>query len=375
MARDRTSRRPRGPATRAEPKRDFLSIRPLPVRRARPETPQAWSVLQPSPPSPRRSAATSRHVFAASPLLDSARERRAGLVVLPECALGGYLREPHPGAPGLDLPPALRRDGPELARLARMAGDLVVCAGYTERGDTGVHSSAVCVSGDGILGHQRKVHLPPAERFAYVAGDGFEAFDTPAGRLGMLLCYDKLFPEAARVLACDGAEVICSLAAWPVDRHAPARRVSEDRQTRHFDAVDVARAIESQVVWASANQTGRWGRLRFLGGAKVVSPDGELLARTGARAGVALAQVDVAGERARVRTAIDHLADRRPDAYGGPGSGSEHAFRNGSQTESSPKHERQVCAASSPSTERVTRPSSSRCSSGSRTADRTTAGR
>ena len=124
-----------------------------------------------------------------------------------------------------------------------------------------------------MLGHQRKVHLPPAERFAYTAGDGFAAFDTPAGRLGMLLCYDKLFPEAARALALDGAEILCSLSAWPVDRQRPARRIRDDRQTRHFDLCDRARAVENQVFVVSANQTGRWGPLRFLGSAKVVDPE------------------------------------------------------------------------------------------------------
>src|SRR5918992_540955 len=217
-------------------------------------------------------------------LLAEARMRGADLVVLPESALGGYIREPGPDECAPDLPPGLDPDGPEIARLVAMAGDLVVCAGYTETDAAGhLYSSAVCVSGDGVLGRQRKVHLPPAERFAYTPGDGFAAFDTPVGRLGMLLCYDKLFPEAARALALDGAEVVACLAAWPVDRMRPARRVRDDRQTRHFDVVDQARAIESQVFFVSSNQTGRWGQLRFLGGAKIVDPDGAVLARAGAR--------------------------------------------------------------------------------------------
>jgi predicted amidohydrolase len=160
------------------------------------------------------------------------------------------------------------------------------------------------------------VHLPPAERFAYTAGDGFAAFDTPVGRLGMLLCYDKLFPEAARALALDGAEVLCSLSAWPADRLRPARRIRDDVQTRHFDLCDQARAVENQVFVVSANQTGRWGPLRFLGAAKVVDPDGAVLARTGAREGLAVAEVDPRAV-AEARVGIDHLADRRPDAYGG----------------------------------------------------------
>ncbi len=250
--------------------------------------------------------------------VSAARERGARLVVFPECALGGYLREPLPGEePGLDRPPALEPDGPELARLARIAGDVVVCAGYTEAGDDRPFNAAVCVSGDGVLGHHRKVHLPPGERFAYAPGDGFAAFDTPVGRLGMLVCYDKLFPEAARALALDGAQTIAALSAWPVDRLAPARRIADDKQTHHFDLCDRARAIENQVVVVSANLTGKQGPLRFLGHAKVVDPDGTVLAGTGARAGLAVATVDPAAAIAASRQVIDHLGDRRPAAYAG----------------------------------------------------------
>jgi predicted amidohydrolase len=216
-----------------------------------------------------------------------------------------------------DLPAGLDPDGPEIARLVALAGDTVVCAGYTEAGAGALYSSAVCVSGDGVLGHQRKVHLPPAERFAYTPGERFAAFETPAGRLGMLLCYDKLFPEATRALALDGAEIVCCPSAWPVDRHRPARRVREDRQTRHFDVLDQARAVENQVFFVSSNQTGPWGPLRFLGGAKVVDPDGVVLARTGARGDLAVATADL-GAVADSRLVIDHLADRRPDAYALP---------------------------------------------------------
>jgi len=250
-------------------------------------------------------------------LVEAAHRRGARLLVLPECALGGYLREPDVGEdPGLDLPPALDPDGAEIARLARIAGDMVLCAGYTERGALGLYSSAVCVNGDGVLGHQRKVHLPPAERFAYTPGDGFAAFDTPVGRVGMLVCYDKLFPEAARALALDGAEIVCTLAAWPADRADPARRLRDDRQSRHFDLCDQMRAVENQVVWVAANQAGRWGPLRFLGAAKVVDPDGVTLARTGGREGMAIAEVDVARAIGSMRAHLDHLADRRPEAYG-----------------------------------------------------------
>ena len=245
--------------------------------------------------------------------LATAREAGAGLVVFPETALGGYVRE---GGAAPDLPPALDLDGPEVGAIVREAGDLVVCFGLTvvERGER--RNVALCVSGDGILGRHDKVHLPPAERFAYTPGDRFAAFDTPVGRLGMLVCYDKLFPEAARALALDGAETIASLAAWPLDRRRPAADAGQDRQRRHFDVVDVARAVENQVTWVSANLTGSWGPVTFLGSAKVVDPDG--VVRAHADDGLAIATVDPAAERAEVLLDVDHLADRRPEAYGPP---------------------------------------------------------
>ena len=238
--------------------------------------------------------------------LVSARERGVRLLVLPESALGGYLREPGPEESAPDVPAGLDPYGPEIARLIELAGDVVVCAGYTEAADGGLYASAVCVSGDGVLGHQRKVHLPPAERFAYTAGDGFAAFDTPVGRLGMLLCYDKLFPEAARALALDGADALCSLSAWPVDRMNPAEHIRDDVQTRHFDLCDQTRAVENQVFVVSANQTGPWGPLRFLGSAKVVGPSGAVLATSGA------------GRRARGRLRRSRRGPRDPPQHRPP---------------------------------------------------------
>jgi N-carbamoylputrescine amidase len=236
-------------------------------------------------------------------VVEQARARGAELVVLPECAIGGYLT----GGDGIWL------DGPEIERLAAIAGPTVVCAGFTERGG---YSSAVCVTSGGVLGHHRKVHLPPSERDAFRPGDRFAAFDTPLGRVGMLICYDKVFPEAARALALDGADIVASLSAWPVCRFAPAARVSDDRQTRQFNLLDQARAVENQVVWVSSNLAGRSGSLRFMGQAKVVSPEGAVLARTGGRAGVAVARVDVRGEVAGARGFFSHLSDMAPGAYG-----------------------------------------------------------
>ena len=250
-------------------------------------------------------------------IVAGARERGASLVVLPEASLGGYLYEPYfEGAPvPCAPPPELDRNGPEIARIARAAGNVVVCLGYTERSEGKPFSSAVCVNGDGVLGHHRKVHLPPAERAAYDAGSGFAAFDTPIGRIGMLVCYDKTFPESARQLALDGAGLIASLSAWAICRVDPAMWMRRDAQVRHFNLLDRTRALENQVVWVSSNQVGRFGRLRFPGQSKVVDPSGRVLAKTGARAGSAFARVDAPGVVAAARNRMSYLDDRRPSAY------------------------------------------------------------
>jgi N-carbamoylputrescine amidase len=236
--------------------------------------------------------------------VEDARDAGARLVVLPEGALGG-----HPGPP-------LLLDGPEIARLGEAAGSTVVLAGFTELAPHGITSSAVAVHGDGILGHHRKVHVPPAERDWCSPGDGFAAFDTPVGRIGMLLCYDKVFPEAARALALDGAELIACMAAWPACRFDPAPNIDDDRQVRQFDVLDQARAIENQVVWVSSNVTGSVDGLTFLGHAKVVDPDGEVLATTDHHAGMAIAEVHVQGSVLAARLRYTHLEDRMPLAYG-----------------------------------------------------------
>jgi predicted amidohydrolase len=254
-------------------------------------------------------------------LLARARAQGVGLLALPEAALGGYLADlgEHGVAevtPEHALPPALDVDGPEVARLARLAGDVVVTAGFCESDGARRYNTAVAVTGDGVLGVHRKVHQPLGENSSYAAGDGFRAFDSPIGRMGMLICYDKAFPESARTLALDGAEVVVCMSAWPAARTQTSPDLAEDRWTRRFDLFDQARALENQVVWLSANQSGTFGSLRFVCSAKVVGPGGEVLATTGVQPGTAVAEVDVRGLLDGARRSMAHLRDRRPDSYG-----------------------------------------------------------
>ncbi|MCZ4517573.1 carbon-nitrogen hydrolase family protein [Rhodococcus ruber] len=257
-------------------------------------------------------------------LLEEARNRGSQLLVLPEACLGGYL----PSLGGGDeteesrqrrlkaLPPALELDGPEIRRVIDMAGDTVVTFGFCEKDGDTRYNAAVTVDGSGILGSYRKVHQPLGENLCYDAGDSYSAFDTPVGRMGMQICYDKGFPEAARELALDGAEIVASISAWPTARTATVENMEEDRWKQRFDIYDRARALENQIIWVAANQAGTFGSLRFVCSAKIVGPGGEILAGTGVEPGLATATVDVDALIGAARGGgMYNLRDRRPSVY------------------------------------------------------------
>lgn len=253
-------------------------------------------------------------------IIERARQDGTQLLVLPDATLGGYIEDmQHPGESGGGLPPALTLDGPEVAAVIGMAGDMVVCFGLTEHAERGGEAvrfnTAVCATGDGVLGVHRKVHLPLGESEVYRGGERFEAFDTPVGRLGMLIDFDKTFPESARTLALDGAETIACLSAWPASVTDRSDRIRNDRQAHLFDLYDCARAAENQVYLVSSNQTGVFGGLRFLGQAKVVNPAGEIISRTWAKGGIATARADVAEDVGRARRRMSHLRQRAEHAY------------------------------------------------------------
>jgi predicted amidohydrolase len=247
-------------------------------------------------------------------LIDHARREGMNLLVLPDAALGGYVDDLHHPDPE-DLPPALPLDDERIRRIAGLAAEMTVCFGFREADGEHRYNTAVCVNGDGILGTHRKVHQPADEGLVYSPGDGFAAFDTPVGRIGMLIDYDKTFPESARTLAVDGAEILACPCAWPTSITNRAPRMRDDRQSRLFDLYDQSRAAENQVVLASANLTGSLGGLRFLGQAKVVGPGGDIRARTWSKAGLVTAELDVQAEIATARKVLDHLSERRPELY------------------------------------------------------------
>lgn len=256
-------------------------------------------------------------------LTAQARARGVDFLVLPEAAIGGYLSSlgnhgDTVKTTARSLPPAIRLDGPELTRVRAIAGDLLVAIGFCELDDDGEtrYNAAAVLDGGQIYGTYRKVHQPLGEGMSYSAGSDYGVFDTPVGHVGLQICYDKAFPEAARIMALKGAQIIASLSAWPAARTATAANLQDDRWTYRFNLFDAARALDNQVFWIASNQSGTFGSLRYVGNAKVVDPGGNTLATTSLGSGMAVAEVDLDATFRTMRAGMFHLRDRRPDVYG-----------------------------------------------------------
>jgi len=205
----------------------------------------------------------------------------------------------------------------ELARELRV----VLIAPLFERRAAGVyHNSAIVIDVDGaIVGQYRKMHIPDDpgfhEKFYFSPGDlGFRAFDTAKGRIGVLICWDQWFPEAARLVALDGAEILFypSAIAWLDGESAEERAAQHDS----WIAIQRGHAIANGVFVAAVNRVGQQGKLEFWGSSFVCDPQGRLLAQA-PRDSEDLLIVDCPLERVEEqRRAWPFLRDRRIDAYG-----------------------------------------------------------
>jgi N-carbamoylputrescine amidase len=213
--------------------------------------------------------------------------------------------------------------GPTTERLAKLADEVgaVLIVPVFERRAAGVyHNSAVVLDADGsVAGLYRKMHIPDDpcffEKFYFAPGDtGFCAFDTKAGRIGVLICWDQWFPEAARLLALDGAEILFYPTAigWLPNE-------SEEENAAQRDAwitIQRSHAVANGVYVAAVNRVGREEDLRFYGSSFVADPAGRVLASAGCDEEETLLVDCPLAAIEDQRRGWPFLRDRRLDAYG-----------------------------------------------------------
>ena len=232
---------------------------------------------------------------------------QADLVVLPELFTTGYqftsieevneLAEELPSGSSCDV----------LIRYAH-SRNLYLAFGIAEKQGDKLFNSAALIGPEGFIGRYRKSHLFYEEKLFFSPGDtGFNVFDIGNAKLGMMICYDWWFPEAARTLALKGADIICH----------PANLIL----TGCHKAMQT-RSLENAVYSITANRIGtetRGGKdeLIFTGKSQIVDPTGQVLLSLDSNSeGIAVVDIDV--ERARDKSITllnDRFLDRRPDLY------------------------------------------------------------
>jgi len=235
-------------------------------------------------------------------LVEQAARQGAKLITTPEMATTGYCwfsREEI--APQMETVP-----GQSTALFARLAQqyDCYIVLGMPEMDPvTGLfYNSAALIGPRGVMGCHRKSHPYISEPKWAAAGDaGHQVFDTPLGRIGILICMDIHFIETARLLALQDADIICHVSNWLAER-TPA-------------PYWISRAMENSCYLLESNRWGLERGVQFSGGSCIIEPDGTLAAVVDSGDGIAQATIDIRRSRQRRVLGQPVFKQRRPDLY------------------------------------------------------------
>ncbi len=205
-----------------------------------------------------------------------------------------------------------------LAPVAERLGIVLVASLFEKRAPGLFHNTAVVIDADGsLLGRYRKMHIPDDprfyEKFYFTPGDlGFRAFDTRFGRIGVLICWDQWYPEAARLAALHGAWALfypTAIGTWSGELELA------DTQHDAWRTVQRSHAITNGVYVAAVNRIGIEDELHFWGRSFVAAPDGSVVAEADETETVLVTACDPTNVD-RAREGWPFLRDRRIDAYG-----------------------------------------------------------
>lgn len=252
-----------------------------------------------------------------------AAERGANVICLQELFHNQYPCQTEDHARFAEAEPIPGPTSELLAEAARKH-EVVIVGSLFERRAAGLyHNTAVVFDTDGTqLGMYRKMHIPDDplfyEKFYFTPGDlGFRSFATRFGRIGVCVCWDQWFPEAARLTALTGAEILFYPTAigWLPDE----KEVYGASQHSAWETMMRSHAISNGVFVAAPNRVGHEGRLQFWGASFVADPYGQVVARAAHDAEETLIVECDLGSIDIARTHWPFLRDRRIDAYAGLG--------------------------------------------------------
>ncbi len=208
----------------------------------------------------------------------------------------------------------------ELAKAAKRLGVVIVAPLFEARGSEVYHNTAAVIDADGaVLGKYRKMHIPQdpgfEEKFYFTPGDlGFRTWKTAHGDIGVLICWDQWYPEAARLTALGGAQILFYPTAigWLPEEKAALGKA----QHNAWETVQRGHGVANGCYVAATNRVGTEGRTQFWGQSFVSDPYGEIVARASVeKEEVLLADCDLSKQR-EFRRIWPFFRDRRIDAYG-----------------------------------------------------------
>ena len=210
-------------------------------------------------------------------------------------------------------------------RVAKRCGIVIIVSLFEKRSAGVYHNSAAVIDVDGsLLGIYRKMHIPDDplyhEKFYFTPGDlGFRAWDTRFGKIGVLICWDQWYPEAARLTAMQGAELLFYPTA--IGWHPSEKEKYGEQQRDAWQTIQRSHAVANGCFVASVNRVGHetpvgGDGIEFWGGSFVAGTSGEILSQAGLDESVLLLEVDLEKVDS-TRTHWPFLRDRRIDAYSG----------------------------------------------------------
>lgn len=256
-------------------------------------------------------------------LLEKAAKKGVEVACLPELFLSHYFCQTEDHA---KFALAEEIPGPTTEALSKVARKhkMVIVASLFERRMAGIyHNTTAVIDADGsFLGVYRKMHIPDDplyyEKFYFTPGDlGFKNFETRYGTIGVLICWDQWFPEAARLTALQGADVIFYPTA--IGWHPKEKAQYGAQQSDAWETVQRGHAIANGVYVAGVNRIGhegdKKGGIEFWGGTFLANPSGQLLAKAGREKEEILIETIDPGLVEKVRQYWPFFRDRRIDAY------------------------------------------------------------
>jgi predicted amidohydrolase len=233
----------------------------------------------------------------------------ARLIIFPECALPGYIFSSLEEA----IPVAESIPGPSTDEIQALCSELnvYVVMGLLEMDGDKCYNTAALLGPEGLVGKHRKVHLPCVgiDRFVDKGDIPFTVYDTPVGRIGMGICYDGIFPEHARVLALQGADLVVLPTNWPKTTQGTPKYVVPTR------------AIENHIFYAAVNRVGEERGIEFFGRSRIAYWFGILADGKAYEEDILYAEIEPATARDKRLVGkpgemeIDVINDRRPEFY------------------------------------------------------------